>query len=42
LTAALDWPPALDVGTDARLQAWRVRDRANFMNGARIVTDRLR
>jgi hypothetical protein len=42
IAAALDWPPRLDAGVDGRTQAWRVRDRANFFNDARIATDRLR
>jgi hypothetical protein len=38
----LDWPPAMDAGTDGRTQAWRLRDRAAFLSGARVLTDRLR
>ena len=42
IAAALDWPPLLEAGTDARTRAWRLRDRAEFMNGAKIPLDRLR
>jgi hypothetical protein len=42
VTAGLDWPPAVDAGTDGRTQAWRLRDRAPFLAGARVLTDRLR
>lgn len=42
IAAALDWPPRVDAGTDMRTQAWRLVDRANFFNDARIPTDRLR
>ena len=38
----LDWPPALDAGTDPRTRAWRLRDRGPFMNGETVHTDRLR
>jgi uncharacterized membrane protein YhaH (DUF805 family) len=41
-TAGLDWPPAVDAGIDGRTQAWRLRDRAPFLTGARVLTDRLR
>jgi hypothetical protein len=40
--AALDWPPRLQAGSTARTMAWRVGDRASFLAGARIPTDRLR
>jgi hypothetical protein len=38
----LDWPPAVDAGREARTRAWRVADRARFMRGQRVWTDRLR
>lgn len=38
----LDWPPAVDAGTASHTRAWRVADRAPFMAGARLHTDRLR
>jgi hypothetical protein len=40
--AGLDWPPTLDAGLDRRTQAWRLRDRARFLAGAHVFTDRLR
>ena len=40
--AALDWPPAVDAGDAHRTRAWSISDRARYLNGARIVTDRLR
>jgi len=40
--AGLDWPAALDAGSTARTQAWRLRDRAPFLRGERVVTDRVR
>jgi hypothetical protein len=42
VSGGLDWPPVVDTGTEGRTQAWRVRDRAPFLTGARAVTDRLR
>jgi hypothetical protein len=42
IAAALDWPPRAEAGIEARTIVWRLRDRANFMNGARVPTDRLR
>jgi hypothetical protein len=39
---ALDWPPALDAGTEPRTRAWRLRDRGPFMSGEAVHTDRLR
>ena len=42
IAAALDWPPRLEAGVESRTFAWRLRDRAEFMNDARIPTDRLR
>jgi hypothetical protein len=42
IAAALDWPPAVEAGVEARTLAWRLRDRAEFMNGATIPIDRLR
>jgi hypothetical protein len=40
--ASLDWPPALDAGPLTTTRAWRVRDRARFLRGATVTTDRLR
>jgi hypothetical protein len=40
--AGLDWPPLVDAGVEARTQGWRLRDRAPFLAGGRITTDRLR
>jgi hypothetical protein len=40
--AGLDWPPLVEAGNEARMLAWRMRDRAPFLAGARIVTDRVR
>ncbi len=40
--AGLDWPPLVEAGSEARILAWRVRDRAPFIAGAHAVTDRLR
>jgi hypothetical protein len=40
--AGLDWPPVVDAGVDGRIQAWRLRDRAAFLAGRRLRTDRLR
>jgi hypothetical protein len=42
IAAGLDWPPIVDAGTEARTQAWRLRDRANFLVGNRVPNDRLR
>ncbi len=40
--AALDWPPAVDAGDTHRTRAWNLSDRARFLKGERVVTDRLR
>jgi hypothetical protein len=40
--AGLDWPPLVEAGNEVRMLAWRTRDRAPFLAGARIVTDRVR
>jgi hypothetical protein len=40
--AGLDWPPLVEAGGEPRTLAWRLRDRAPFVAGARVVTDRLR
>jgi hypothetical protein len=42
IAAGLDWPPAVDAGSEMRMQAWRLRDRANFLIGYRTPNDRLR
>jgi hypothetical protein len=39
---SLDWPPAVDAGSDGRTQAWRLHDRDRFLAGAHVFTDRLR
>jgi hypothetical protein len=40
--AQLDWPPAVDAGEARRTRAWNLADRARYLSGARVVTDRLR
>jgi hypothetical protein len=40
--AALDWPPAVDAGETLRTRAWNLADRARYLKGERVVTDRLR
>ncbi len=40
--AALDWPPAVDAGDTHRTRAWNLSDRARYLEGKRVVTDRLR
>ncbi len=40
--AALDWPPAVDAGETHRTRAWNLADRARYLKGERVVTDRLR
>jgi hypothetical protein len=40
--AALDWPPVVDAGDAHRTRAWSLADRAGYLKGARINTDRLR
>ncbi len=40
--AALDWPPAVDAGETHRTRAWNLSDRARYLKGERVVTDRLR
>jgi hypothetical protein len=43
LTAvSLDWPPAVDAGETHRTRAWNLSDRARYLEGERVVTDRLR
>jgi hypothetical protein len=42
IAAALDWPPRVDAGLDARTIAWRLRDRTDFFSDRRVPTDRLR
>ena len=39
---ALDWPPAVDAGETHRTRAWNLSDRARYLKGERVVTDRLR
>jgi Dolichyl-phosphate-mannose-protein mannosyltransferase len=39
---AIDWPPVVDAGRDMRTRAWRIADRARFVAGERLRTDRLR
>jgi hypothetical protein len=39
---SLDWPARLDAGVEGRTQAWRLADRAGFVTGGRVITDRLR
>jgi hypothetical protein len=39
--SALDWPPALDAGSEIRTRAWRVSDRERYLRGESIVTDRV-
>jgi MFS family permease len=38
---ALDWPPMVEAGRQLRTRGWRVADRARFMRGERVITDRL-
>ncbi|MGQ0735468.1 MAG: hypothetical protein ACT4QD_17665 [Acidobacteriota bacterium] len=39
---ALDWPPMAEAGSERRARTWRLRDRAPFHRGGRVITDRLR
>jgi hypothetical protein len=39
---SLDWPPLVDAGDANRTRAWRLDDRRRYLNGERVVTDRLR
>jgi hypothetical protein len=41
-SAALDWPPVVEAGTEIRMRAWRIRDRARHISGERVSSDRLR
>ncbi len=41
-TAALDWPPAVDAGDTHRTRAWRLTDRARFVAGEPVATERIR
>jgi len=41
-TAALDWPPAIDAGDTHRTRAWRLADRARFIAGENVTTERIR
>jgi hypothetical protein len=40
--ARLDWPPRLEAGVRVRSRAWRLADRAPFVQGEHLTTDRLR
>ena len=39
---ALDWPPALEAGITHRTRAWSMNDRAGFVRGVPVPTDRIR
>ncbi|MEO8679276.1 MAG: hypothetical protein ABI665_09540, partial [Vicinamibacterales bacterium] len=38
----LDWPPALEAGDTHRTRAWRLADRARFVTGETVTTERIR
>jgi hypothetical protein len=38
----LDWPPALETGDTHRSRAWRLADRARFVTGETVTTERIR
>lgn len=37
----LDWPPAIDAGDTHRTRAWKLDDRARFVAGQQVKTDRI-
>lgn len=38
---SLEWPPAFEAGTSHRTRVWRLSDRAAFLRGERVSTDRV-
>jgi hypothetical protein len=37
----LDWPPAIEAGDTHRTRAWKLEDRARFVAGQQVTTDRI-